>query len=155
MLARDEGISRLTFCAYRKTTHLRHPSSDRALGNFQVVRCLQIQPVLRRLPESLAQQKGDFRGDGAGSPNNMGNPHGRNPDKPGKHGLRYAQLLQGLPQEDTGMDGRQSTVGNHGCTSGMVIDDFDLKCIAVFEIVNYLFIRVKRAFIECLSAFLW
>jgi len=49
------------------------------LCRLEVVSCLEVKPILRRLPEGLAEKKRHLNTYGTGPLDDMGHSHGRNP----------------------------------------------------------------------------
>src|SRR5712691_6614047 len=103
-------------------THRAQPAADFLFGGLQVVGCLQIEPVLRCLPEGPAEQQGQLRRDGTRALNDVGNPHGRNSDGAREFGLGRAQLferfLEKLPRMDRGQTVLDGHVASSSCQRG-------------------------------------
>lgn len=55
------------------------PAADNLFGHFEVIGRLQVNPVLRRLAEGLAEKQGFLRDDRS-YPFDNGNSHGRKPN---------------------------------------------------------------------------
>ena len=71
----------------RQRSHHTQSTPNFLLGNFQIVSRLQVKPVLRRLSEGAADEKRKLCRNRPRAIDDMGNPHGRNPDDAGEFRL--------------------------------------------------------------------
>ena len=83
------------------------------LGDFQVMRRLQVQPVLRRLTQCASEQQCQFGCDRTRAVYDVRNPHGGNADRTRKVSLRDAKLIERFAEELSGMDGWQTILEHH------------------------------------------
>ncbi len=70
--------------------HIRQPITHHAFGDLQVITCLQIEPVLRRLPQRTPKAQRQFRCHRARPVHPVRHAHGGNPDDARKTRLRNA-----------------------------------------------------------------
>jgi len=75
---------RLVPSGMRQRPHRPQSTPNFLLSYFQIISRLQIEPVLRRLPEGATNEKRKLCRNRPRAIDDMGNPHGRNPDDAGE-----------------------------------------------------------------------
>lgn len=116
--------------------HLAQAASDRALGKLEVIGVLQIDPVLRALPEGSAETQRQFGSHWPLLPDDVRDAHRRYTDGMGKRGLTHFMLFENFTQVVAGVDRRQTVLGRgdaHRCGNSVVIDDFDIESFSFDE----------------------
>lgn len=79
---------------------------------FQIITSLQVQPILRRLPQSAAKPQSQFCCDRASAFEHMRHAHRRNANRISKGGLSQIQVFEYFMQKFAWMNRRQ-TIGDH------------------------------------------
>lgn len=110
----------------------RQLPADQGLSHLQVERRLQVHPVLRRLSERSAKQQCQLCRDGARTPDNVRNTHGRDPDAAREFGLGHPQFIKNFCEVIAGMNRRQP-VFHHCHLSSVVIDNLNRIRVAILE----------------------